>query len=182
MRLVPPPGRTIEGQIVFEGTDLLEKDNKEMHQIRGWDISMIFQEPTTSLNPVLTIGLQITESMEIHLGRSREAAQARAIELLELVQIPDPEQRLSQFPHQFSGGMRQRVMLAMAPACPKWGWALSLLVVYHFGGTWRAVIREIMPERSYRWKVACPPPRAPRELAQISAVWLVRATVPTTAS
>ena len=120
--------------------------------------------------------------MEIHLGRSREAAQARAIELLELVQIPDPEQRLSQFPHQFSGGMRQKGDARHGARMPQVGLGLSLLVVYHFGGTWRAVIREIMPERSCRWKVACPPPRAPRELAQISAVWLVRATVPTTAS
>ena len=117
MRLVPAPGRTVGGRIIFEGADLLEKDKKEMRRIRGRDIAMIFQEPMTSLNPVLTIGRQITESMEVHLGMTPKAAKARALELLELVQISDPAQRLSQFPHQFSGGMRQRVMLAMALAC-----------------------------------------------------------------
>ena len=117
MRLVPPPGRTVGGRIVFQGTDLLEKGKKEMQQIRGKDIAMIFQEPMTSLNPVLTVGRQITESMEVHLGMRPKAARARAVELLEMVQIPEPEQRISQYPHQFSGGMRQRVMLAMALAC-----------------------------------------------------------------
>lgn len=117
MRLVPPPGKTVGGEILFEGADLLEKDDKEMQRIRGKDIAMIFQEPMTSLNPVLSIGRQITEAMEVHLGTSPKAARARAIELLELVQISEPEQRLKQYPHQFSGGMRQRVMLAMALAC-----------------------------------------------------------------
>ena len=116
MRLVPPPGRTVGGEILFEGADLLEKGDKEMQQIRGKDIAMIFQEPMTSLNPVLSVGRQITEAMEVHLGTSPKAARARAIELLELVQIAEPEQRLKQYPHHLSGGMRQRVVIAMALA------------------------------------------------------------------
>jgi peptide/nickel transport system ATP-binding protein len=117
MRLLPRlTGRT-RGRIVFDGRSLLDLDDEEMREIRGRDISMIFQEPMTSLNPLLTIGLQITEPLTIHLGMSDEQALARAIELLQLVGIPDPATRLDQYPHQFSGGMRQRVMIAIGLAC-----------------------------------------------------------------
>jgi peptide/nickel transport system ATP-binding protein len=117
MRLLPRlTGRT-RGRIVFDGRNLLDLDDEAMREIRGRDISMIFQEPMTSLNPLLTIGLQITEPLTIHLGMSDEQARARAIELLQLVGIPDPASRLDQYPHQFSGGMRQRVMIAIGLAC-----------------------------------------------------------------
>ncbi len=118
MRLVPtPPGRIVGGQILFQGENLLALDDDRMRQIRGKEIAMVFQEPMTSLNPVLTIGRQLTETLEVHLHMSKEAAKARAIEVLNLVGIPDAERRLSQYPHQFSGGMRQRVMIAMALSC-----------------------------------------------------------------
>ncbi|HWP35724.1 MAG TPA: ABC transporter ATP-binding protein [Thermodesulfobacteriota bacterium] len=118
MRLVPtPPGRIVGGQVLFDGRDLLRLDDREMRRIRGRQIAMIFQEPMTSLNPVLTIGRQITETMEHHLGLSPREATARAVELLGLVGIPEPERRLRQYPHQFSGGMRQRVMIAIALSC-----------------------------------------------------------------
>ena len=109
--------RIIKGDIRFEGRPLLGLDDEQMRQIRGRHISMIFQEPMTSLNPVLTIGLQIKEPLLIHMGMSEEQATARAIELLTLVGITDPANRLAQHPHQLSGGMRQRVMIAIGLAC-----------------------------------------------------------------
>jgi peptide/nickel transport system ATP-binding protein len=115
--LAQPAGRVVAGRILFEGRNLLELAEEEMREIRGRDIAMIFQEPMTSLNPVLTIGFQIMEPLLIHLGMSEAAARARAAELLKRVGIPDPERRLDQYPHQFSGGMRQRVMIAIALAC-----------------------------------------------------------------
>jgi oligopeptide/dipeptide ABC transporter ATP-binding protein len=118
MRLVAPPaGRIVGGQLLFKGRDLLTLSEEAMRRVRGREISMIFQEPMTSLNPVLTIGRQLTEGLEIHLGLSSADAQRRATELLGLVGIPDPARRLRQYPHQFSGGMRQRMMIAMALAC-----------------------------------------------------------------
>jgi oligopeptide/dipeptide ABC transporter ATP-binding protein len=118
MRLVAAPaGRIVNGRILFRGRDLLALSEEEMRHVRGREIAMIFQEPMTSLNPVLTIGRQLTEGLEIHLGRSPAQARARAVELLALVGIPDPGRRLGQYPHQFSGGMRQRMMIAMALAC-----------------------------------------------------------------
>ncbi len=118
MRLLPRlTGRIPKGRVMFEGRNLLELSDEQMREIRGRDISMIFQEPMTSLNPILTIGLQITEPLTIHMGMSADEARARAIELLGLVGIPDPGRRLEQYPHQFSGGMRQRVMIAIGLAC-----------------------------------------------------------------
>ena len=115
--LAKPAGRVVHGRILFEGRDLLTLPDEEMREIRGRDIAMIFQEPMTSLNPVLTIGFQIMEPLLIHMGMDMEAAHTRATELLTLVGIPDPERRLDQYPHQFSGGMRQRVMIAIGLAC-----------------------------------------------------------------
>ncbi len=118
MRLVPKPqGSIAGGEVCFQGKDLLSLDEEEMRRIRGAEIAMIFQEPMTSLNPVLTIERQITETLEAHQAVSGEAARARASELLRLVGIPDPERRLSDYPHQLSGGMRQRVMIAIALSC-----------------------------------------------------------------
>jgi peptide/nickel transport system ATP-binding protein len=118
MRLLArPAGRIVGGRILFQGRNLLDLTEDEMRQIRGRDIAMIFQEPMTSLNPVLTIGFQIMEPLLIHLGMSDTHARARAVELLKMVGIPDPERRLDQYPHQFSGGMRQRVMVAIALSC-----------------------------------------------------------------
>lgn len=118
MRLIPyPPGKIVEGSIEFEGQDLLQKSEAEMRKIRGNLISMIFQEPMTSLNPVYTIGDQICEAIELHQGLKRREATEKAIEMLRLVGIPLPERRINEYPHQLSGGMRQRVMIAMALSC-----------------------------------------------------------------
>jgi oligopeptide/dipeptide ABC transporter ATP-binding protein len=118
MRLVAEPAGRIEGgEIVFKGRDLLKLSEEEMRGVRGREIGMIFQEPMTSLNPVLTIGRQLTEGLEIHLKMTPAQARARAVELLGMVGIPDPARRLGQYPHHFSGGMRQRMMIAMALAC-----------------------------------------------------------------
>jgi oligopeptide transport system ATP-binding protein len=118
MRLIPvPPGRIESGRIMFRGENLLEKSETEMRKIRGKDIAMIFQDPMTSLNPVLTVGDQIGEGIRLHLGVSKEEALQRTINVLRLVNIPSPEKRVHDYPHQFSGGMRQRVMIAMSIAC-----------------------------------------------------------------
>jgi oligopeptide transport system ATP-binding protein len=118
MRLIPePPGRIEEGQVIFEGRDLLQGSKEEIRHIRGNNIAMVFQDPMTSLNPVLTIGRHLREPLQLHLGMSETEARARSVELLELVGIPGAEERLDDFPHQFSGGMRQRVMIAMGLAC-----------------------------------------------------------------
>ncbi len=118
MRLVPdPPGRIVGGRILLEGKDLVALDEEAMRDIRGNQISMIFQEPMTSLNPVLTIGSQIAEVLRLHQRLSRSEAAAKAIEMLRLVKIPEPAQRAREYPHQLSGGMRQRAMIAMALAC-----------------------------------------------------------------
>ena len=118
MRLVAdPPGKIVGGEMIFEGSDLLRASDRRIREIRGNQISMIFQEPMTSLNPVLSIGRQLTETLELHLKMSPTRARERAAELLRMVGIPDPEQSLSDYPHQLSGGMRQRVMIAMAISC-----------------------------------------------------------------
>ncbi len=118
MRLIQtPPGEIVSGEVLFEGEDLLKMSTDNIRRIRGGKISMIFQEPMTSLNPVLTIERQLTETLQIHKGMSRDAARSESENLLTRVGIPDPARRLKQHPHQFSGGMRQRVMIAMALSC-----------------------------------------------------------------
>jgi oligopeptide/dipeptide ABC transporter ATP-binding protein len=117
LRLIPPPGKIESGKILFDGKNLLELSEKEMRALRGNQISMIFQEPMTSLNPVYTVGDQIVEAVRLHQKRSRSEARDRAVEMLQLVGIPSPERRVDSYPHELSGGMRQRVMIAMALAC-----------------------------------------------------------------
>jgi oligopeptide/dipeptide ABC transporter ATP-binding protein len=118
LRLIPmPPGKIVGGSVHFEGTDLVGMSEDDIRHIRGNDIAMIFQEPMTSLNPVLTIGRQLTEALELHLKMDRGEATQRAVELLEMVGIPEARSRINDYPHQFSGGMRQRVMIAMALSC-----------------------------------------------------------------
>ena len=117
LRLIPEPPGKIAGAIRFNGRDLLKLSDREMRAIRGNEISMIFQEPMTSLNPVLNVGRQIGETLRLHQGLSAQAAEDRAVEMLKLVGIPEPERRVKEYPHQLSGGMRQRVMIAIALAC-----------------------------------------------------------------
>ncbi|HZY54209.1 MAG TPA: ABC transporter ATP-binding protein, partial [Reyranella sp.] len=118
MRLIPnPPGRIVSGTVKLGGKDLLKLSEEEMRKVRGNEISMIFQEPMTSLNPVMTIGKQITEALILHRDLDKKAAWKRAIDMLDLVKIPEPQQRAKEYPHQLSGGMRQRAMIAMALAC-----------------------------------------------------------------
>ena len=118
MRLVPdPPGKIIAGSVVLDGRNLLELSEDEMRDVRGNEISMIFQEPMTSLNPVLTIGHQISEALILHQGMTKSQAMERSIEMLGLVRIPEPALRVREYPHQLSGGMRQRAMIAMALSC-----------------------------------------------------------------
>ena len=118
MRLIPqPPGKIVKGSIIFDGADVLKMDDDEVRSIRGNNIAMIFQDPMTSLNPVLTISRQISEALELHMKMDRSESRKRTIELLDLVNIPSAKKRLDDYPHQFSGGMRQRVMIAMALSC-----------------------------------------------------------------
>ena len=118
MRLVPsPPGQIVGGEIYYRGRDLLKLNKEEMRKIRGNEISMIFQEPMTSLNPVFTVGNQIGEAIQLHQGLGKRETRAKTIEMLRLVKIADPESRVDSYPHQLSGGMRQRVMIAMALSC-----------------------------------------------------------------
>ena len=154
MRLVAgPAGRIAGGQVLFKGRDLLRLSEEEMRRVRGREIAMVFQEPMTSLNPVLTIARQLTEGLEIHLKMSPADARRRSIELLGMVGIPDPERRLGQYPHQFSGGMRQRMMIAMALACNP-----SLILADEpttaLDVTIQAQILELMKDLSRRFGVA----------------------------
>jgi oligopeptide transport system ATP-binding protein len=118
MRLIPsPPGEIVDGSVVFRGRDLLALPEGEMRHVRGAEIAMVFQDPMTSLNPVFTVGEQITEALELHMGMNKKQAADRAAELLDMVGIPDARERLASYPHEFSGGMRQRAMIAMALSC-----------------------------------------------------------------
>jgi oligopeptide transport system ATP-binding protein len=118
LRLIAtPPGKIVDGEVIFDGEDLLKLDDDEIRHVRGNKIAMVFQEPMTSLNPVLTIGRQLTEALELHLNMGGQAARERAVQLLDMVGIPEAASRINDYPHQFSGGMRQRVMIAMALSC-----------------------------------------------------------------
>ena len=118
MRLIAdPPGKIIDGEILLDGEDILKIDMQDMRNVRGAKIAMVFQEPMTSLNPVLTVERQITETLQLHMGMSKQESRSESVNLLARVGIPDPESRIKQYPHQFSGGMRQRVMIAMALSC-----------------------------------------------------------------
>ena len=118
IKLIPsPPGKVVDGEVMFDGQDLLRMSDNEIRSIRGNKIGMIFQDPMTSLNPVLTIGRQISEALELHLNMDKSQSRARTVELLELVGIPSAADRVDDYPHQFSGGMRQRVMIAMGLSC-----------------------------------------------------------------
>jgi peptide/nickel transport system ATP-binding protein len=118
MKLIPmPPGKIVEGQMLYEGRDLVTLPPAQMRKVRGKEISMVFQEPMTSLNPVFTIGEQIAEAIRLHEGLGRRAAMDKTVEMLKIVHIPNPERRVKEYPHQLSGGMRQRVMIAMALSC-----------------------------------------------------------------
>jgi oligopeptide transport system ATP-binding protein len=154
MGLVPKPQASIVGgEIHFRGRDLLTLTDQQMREIRGAEIAMIFQEPMTSLNPVLTVGRQITETLEAHEQLSQTAAEARALELLRMVGIPDPDRRLSDYPHQLSGGMRQRVMIAIALSCnPKL--VLADEPTTALDVTIQAQILELMRHLTQRFSVA----------------------------
>jgi oligopeptide transport system ATP-binding protein len=118
MRLIPePPGKIVAGEVLFEGRDMLKMDPNDVREVRGNKIAMVFQDPMTSLNPVLTIGRQIDEALELHMNMDRHQARQRTVELLEMVGIPEAANRADDYPHQFSGGMRQRVMIAMGLSC-----------------------------------------------------------------
>ena len=118
MRLIPdPPGRIVNGEVILDGEDILRIDMDDMRNVRGAKMSMVFQEPMTSLNPVLTVERQLTETLQLHKGMGKAESRREGVDLLSRVGIPDPEQRIKQYPHQFSGGMRQRVMIAMALSC-----------------------------------------------------------------
>jgi len=117
MRLVPSPGKIVGGKILFQGEDLLKKEREEMRKIRGGKISMIFQNPTSSLNPVFTVGDQLTTAIRNHRNVSKEEAQRRAIKMFEQAGLPDPERTLWKYPHELSGGMQQRIMIAVALSC-----------------------------------------------------------------
>jgi oligopeptide transport system ATP-binding protein len=118
MRLIPqPPGKIVDGEVLFDGQDLVKLSDDDIRRVRGNKIAMIFQDPMTSLNPVLTIGRQIQEALELHMGMNKDESRKRAAELLEMVGIPEADTRLDDYPHQFSGGMRQRAMIAMSLAC-----------------------------------------------------------------